>query len=113
MKKKPENRIDQSNWALVTNGSDWQALYRDGKLVHQGHDFSTEQVFELLGLTLDYIHPDPTSPTPHPDDLKDVIPFDSEAAEKRRKEAERKQHIERIELEIKQRQDKLAKLRNA
>jgi hypothetical protein len=111
MKKKPENRIDQSDWALITDGSDWEALYRDGMLVRQDHAFSTDQVFEMLGIPLTYIHPDPTSPNPHPDELKDVIQFDREAAEKRKKEQERKDQIARIELEIKQRQEKLNRLR--
>lgn len=103
--------ISQSEWAVVSGGSDWQAIYRDGILVFEGHDPDTSQVFEILGIAIDYIHPDPTSPMPHPKILSDVIPFDSEAAEKRRKEQEKKDQIKRIELEIKQREEKLQKLK--
>jgi len=34
---------------ILSNGEDWEALYRDGKKVDEGHRLNLDDVLELLG----------------------------------------------------------------
>jgi len=47
----------RAEYTLV-DADDWVGLYRDGKLIGQGHSFRVRDVFELLNIDLKIIYPD-------------------------------------------------------
>jgi hypothetical protein len=49
--------MNTSEYTLV-DADDWVGLYRDGKLVSQGHRFTIRDVFELLNIDLKVLYPD-------------------------------------------------------
>lgn len=36
------------------DGDDWNGLYKDGKLIWQGHNITTYRLLELIGAEVDY-----------------------------------------------------------
>lgn len=42
----------------LVDADDWVGLYRDDKLVGQGHRFTIRDVFELLNIDLKVLYPD-------------------------------------------------------
>jgi hypothetical protein len=46
-----------TKWTLVS-GDGWVGLYKDGVLVQEGHRLTTEDIFEHLGVDLDFVEAD-------------------------------------------------------
>jgi hypothetical protein len=73
------SRHDASNlppFAVVhANTGDWVGIYKDGKLVGQGHSFFEHDLLQLLGLPGEVIHDADVEATGWslPDDLADVV----------------------------------------
>lgn len=41
-------------FVYVTNGDDWEGVYKDGKILAQGHHVTADDILRALGHTVEY-----------------------------------------------------------
>lgn len=51
-KKVKENSGKQLKVVIVSNDDDWEGLYVDGKLYHQGHDIPNDVILEACNIEI-------------------------------------------------------------
>lgn len=47
--------MNATRFAIVTNEDDWEGLYVDGRLVHEGHSIPRSVLLDALGVSVETV----------------------------------------------------------